>query len=420
MKKCVTNAALSTLMLAAAVVGATFPVSVATAATAAPASCQAPKLAGISAPPLVYVGDHPAVTIQLSCAPTKSISLAVESSSTLVPVPATVPVSAGEASVIIPLSPQANELGQYSATISVSLGPTTLSTSITIDPGLASVSIPPNSGGPNMVSFDVLLTGAAPAGGLTVQIASSSSAVTMPASITIQAGGLGVLFNAASVQDVTQDTPVTLSATLGTTTLSASTVLLPPFTVGDTMTLTNENGTGPVYGQDNNLEFIVTLSNPAPDAGLNVAFTAGSKYIELQETSDFITGGFTEGFTEVNVASVTHPVHTSITADADGVSTTLPVTIEPGLTAVTVPATIVGGQGATGTIKLAGKVDTDTTVNLQSSWGILTVPQTVIIPAGKSSATFPITTVSGTSGDQVTVTASLGTMSIQSATITLS
>jgi hypothetical protein len=420
MKKCVTSSALSILMPLAAVAGATFPLSAATAATAAPASCQMPKLAGISAPPLVYVGDHPAVTVQLSCAPTKAISLGMESSSALVPVPAIVPVSAGETSVIIPLSPQADELGQYSAVISVSFGPTTLSTSITVDPGLASVSIPANSGAPNMVSFEVLLTGPAPAGGLTVQIASSSNAVTMPASITIQAGGVGADFNATSVQDVSEDTTVTLSATLGTTTLSASTILLPPFTIGDTMTLTNENGTGPVYGQDNNLEFIVTLSNPAPDAGLNVTFAAGSKYIQLQEMSDFITGGFTGGFTDINVARVTHPVHTSITADADGVSTSLPVTIEPGLTMVTVPATIVGGQGATGTITLAGKVDTDTTVTLQSTFGILTVPQTVTIPAGKSSATFPITTVSGTSGDQVSVIASLGTTSIQSSTITLS
>jgi trimeric autotransporter adhesin len=419
-KKCVTSAALSILVLSAAAVGATFPAISATAATAAPVTCQMPKLAGISAPSLVYVGDQPAVTVQLSCAPTKAISLAAASSSTLVPVPAAVPVAAGEASVIIPLSPQASRLGQYSAVISVSFGPTTLSTSITVDPGLASVSIPPTGGAPNMVFFDVLLTGPAPAGGLTVQIASDSSAVTMPATITIQAGGLGAFFNATSVQDVSQDTTVTLSATLGSTTLTASTVLLPPFTTGDTMTLANENSTGPVYGQDNNLEYTLTLSNPAPDAGLNVVFTAGSKDIELQETSDFITGGFTDGFTFINVASVNHPVHTSITADAGGVSTSLPITIEPGLTSVSVPATIVGGQGATGTISLAGKVDTDTTVNLQSSWGVLTVPLSVTIPAGKSSATFPITTVGQSSGDQVFVSASLGTTTIESTAITLS
>ena len=378
------------------------------------------EVASISAPALVYVGDNPAVTIQLSCTLAKAISLGVESSSTLVPVPATVPVAAGEASVIIPLSPQADQLGQYSTIISVSFGPTTLSTSITIDPGLASVSIPPTSGAPSMVSFDVLLTGPAPAGGLTVQLASSSNAVTMPANITIQAGGLGVVLNATGGQDVSQDTTVTLSATLGATTLNASTVLLPPFTVGDTVALANENSTGPIYGQDNNLEYTVTLSNPAPDAGLNVTFTAGSKDIELQQTSDFISGGFTDGFADINVASVNHPVHTSITADADGVSTSLPVTIEPGLMSVTVPATIVGGQSATGTISLAGKVDTNTTVNLQSSFGVLTVPLSVTIPAGKSSATFPITTVSGSSGDQVTVTASLGTTTIESDTITLS
>src|SRR5215469_14293764 len=170
MKKRVRNSALTFLVLSASLAGATFPLSYATAA-AAPVSCQTPKLASVSAPPLVYVGDMPAVTVQLTCAPAKAISLGVASSSTFVPVPATVPVSAGETSVVIPLAPQANQLGQYTATISVSLGPETLSTSITVDPGLESVSIPPVGGAPNMVVFDVLLTGPAPAGGLTIQIA---------------------------------------------------------------------------------------------------------------------------------------------------------------------------------------------------------------------------------------------------------
>jgi hypothetical protein len=93
MKKCITSADLSVLVLSAAIAGATFPASSATTFTAAPASCQMPKLAGISAPSLVYVGAYPAVTVQLSCAPAKAISLVADSSSSLVPVAATVPVA---------------------------------------------------------------------------------------------------------------------------------------------------------------------------------------------------------------------------------------------------------------------------------------------------------------------------------------
>jgi hypothetical protein len=82
------------------------------------------------------------------------------------------------------------------------------------------------------------------------------------------------------------------------------------------------------------------------------------------------------------------------------------VTIEPSLASVTLPATIVGGQSDTGTVTLAGAPDVAETVDLESTWGILTVPLSVTIPAGQTSVTFPITTVAVTSDSQVTVVAS--------------
>jgi hypothetical protein len=93
------------------------------------------------------------------------------------------------------------------------------------------------------------------------------------------------------------------------------------------------------------------------------------------------------------------------------------VTIEPGLASFTLPATLsTGSTGATGigTITLAGPVDTATTVGLQSTWGILTVPLSVTIPAGESSATFPISVVPVTTDSPVSILASLGTSVLQS------
>jgi hypothetical protein len=73
---------------------------------------------------------------------------------------------------------------------------------------------------------------------------------------------------------------------------------------------------------------------------------------------------------------------------------------------VTLPATIAGGQAGTGTVTLAGAPDVPETVYLQSTGGILTVPASVTIPAGQTTAAFPITTVAVTSDSQVTVIAS--------------
>ena len=45
------------------------------------------------------------------------------------------------------------------------------------------------------------------------------------------------------------------------------------------------------------------------------------------------------------------------------------------------------------------------TVYIQSSWGILTVPASVTIPVGQTSATFPITTVPVDPDSQVSISA---------------
>jgi hypothetical protein len=117
---------------------------------------------------------------------------------------------------------------------------------------------------------------------------------------------------------------------------------------------------------------------------------------------------------------VTSAVHTTLVATVDGVSASLPVTIEPGLASFTdVPATVTGGQSFTATVNLAGPVDTATTVSLQSTVGILSVPVTVTIPAGESSASFQATTVAVTSDTTVNIYAALGSTNLPSAAITV-
>lgn len=57
-----------------------------------------------------------------------------------------------------------------------------------------------------------------------------------------------------------------------------------------------------------------------------------------------------------------------------------------------VVAGIVGGDATTGTVQLLGTAPADTTVDLSSSSPAASVPATVVVPAGSSTATFPITT----------------------------
>jgi hypothetical protein len=385
--------------------------------TKTPRSCRTPRLTGFRFPKLTYVGDQLAATIGLSCAPTAPIRLRLRSSNSDLPVPGTITVGRYYDYAVVPLDPKADETGQYSATLAVSYNREAISGMITVDPGLSLFEIPPCSE-PNCVEPNGLFTGVVPAGGLTVQVASNNPAIVVPATFTAAAGSLGGTFF-VTVNPVTTNTKVTLTATFGGRTLRATTTLLPPFGPGDSVTLSAENGPGPIYGQEFDLEYIVLLSNPAPVSGETVTFSATDPSIELQTTSTNIPSGFDDGYVDINTADITSPVHAELEATVAGITATLPITIEPGLASVTVPATVTGGDPFTGTVSLAGPVDTPTTVELQSTGGIVTVPVTVTIPTGQSSVSFTATTFSVTSDSAATIIAMLGSTEVSSNEVTL-
>jgi len=346
---------------------------------------------------------------------------ALTSDSPDLPVPSTVTVGRFYDYALVRLAPKPDVNGQYTATVTVSYGGASLARMITIDPGLSLVQITADPAEPDAISLNVLFTGVLPAGGETVQLASSNSAVTVSAANTFPAGSLGGEVTGIVVHPVTQNTKVRLSAALASRTLSAAYVLLAPFSSHDHITVSAGNGAGGIDGQDFNLQYNVTLSNPAPDSGINVTLAAADPSLQIQTpTTNFIPPGFTTTSFFINVADVTTPVQTQLTATADGVTGALAVTIEPGLSSFTnVPATVSGGQSFTATVNLAGPVDTTTTVALQSSIGVLSVPLSVVIPAGRNSASFTATTVPVTSDTQAFITASLGTTQLSSSTVTI-
>ena len=385
--------------------------------TRTPRSCRTPKLTGFTLARLVYVGNHPVAVIHLSCAPERPARLSLTSTSSFLPVPATITIGRYYNSAVVALKPKADEAGQYTATIRVRYGSRSLSRTLTVNPGLAVFSNPPSSE-PNSVGPDVLFTGIIPSGGYTVHFSSSNPVVKLPATASFQAGSLGG-GTLGTVQEVSKNTKVTLTATFGGVTLHTTVLLIPPFGPGDSITLANEESTGPIYGQEFDQEYIAALSNPAGPAGLTVTFSSGDPSLELESTSDDVTPGFAQAFVDIDTANVTSPVHTELTATADGVTAKLPITIEPGLTSITIPATVTGGDSFTGTVSLAGPVDTPTTIDLQSTWGIVTVPGLVTIPTGQSSVTFTATTVPVDTDSDVSIVAMLGSTTLQSDNITV-
>jgi hypothetical protein len=226
------------------------------------------------------------------------------------------------------------------------------------------------------------------------------------------------------VQEVTKNTKVTLSATLGSVTMTASTVLLPPFGSHDTATIYNTNGPYPIYGlSGQTADYKVQLSNPAPTSGLSFDITSGSPDL-LVSNPQFIIPGWTADYLAVTTTLVTAPVHTTLSTTIDGVAASVKVTIEPPMSSFTsVPSTVTSGQSFTVTLQMFGLVDTPTVVDLNAGNG-LTMPASVTVPAGKNSVSFTVTAPTVTTAQQDFIYAMIVTNSqvedtLQSATITV-
>lgn len=115
---------------------------------------------------------------------------------------------------------------------------------------------------------------------------------------------------------------------------------------------------------------------------------------------------FTASTTAVGAAkSVT------ITVTANGVPDTTTLVVTPtAVASVTIaPATVISGNSATGTVKLAKAAVVDTTVTLSvDATTVVSVPATVTVPKGALSATFAIGTTKQTIQKIVTVSATTG------------
>jgi hypothetical protein len=378
-----------------------------------PKTCKSPELSAASLPSLAYVGDHAVLGLKLTCIPAKAVRLSLASTDApaaapVIPVPATATIGAYYQSVNITLAPKTYQPGQYRSTVSVRYGGRTLSRTITVDPGLSQFGNSPDSCSPNSVNPYIFFTGEVPAGGLTVKLKSNNAAITVPATVAFtQQGSVGGGFAGVNVQSVSKNTNVTLTATLGSRTLILSIALLASWQSGDKITLIPFPGPGPFYGPSFGYEYLVYLSNPAPASGLSgTATTDHPNDVQGLTSQVDVTPGCTNTEISFDVPYESAPVHAVVTVSIGGSTASTSVTIEPSLGSVTLPATIVGGQSGTGTVTLAGAPDAPETVYLDSTWGILSVPQIVTIPVGQTSVTFPITTVAVTSDSQLNVIAS--------------
>jgi hypothetical protein len=323
-------------------------------------------------------------------------------------VPASVTVAGGQATASFPIG-----TSSVSATTNVRISATfngvTANADITLFPLLLSVQFEGTVPGGQPANGTVFLNSGAPSGGLVVSLTSlDPSRATVPASITIPAGQSSGNF-IANTSPVTEFTFVEIRATAAGRTVSANLFMsasLAPTSV--TFTPSSIVGPGSVTGR-------VTLASASPGNSL-VALASSNTVLATVPSSVIVPQGQTSATFAVNVAQVSATSTVQISATFQNVTRSGTLTINPSggdgpaLSAVSVnPNSVTGGTSSTGTVTLTAAAPSGgAAVSLSENSTSTTVPASVTVPAGSTTANFTISTTSVTSVTTSTVTAAFG------------
>jgi subtilisin family serine protease len=214
------------------------------------------------------------------------------------------------------IAPNAGRLNVYRALQAVGGGGPT-------QPSLSSLSLNPTSVvGGNSSTGTVTLTAPAPSGGFVVNLSSSNTNVaTVPSTVTVPAGATSANFT-VSTQAVSSATSVTVTASAGgvsrTATLTvnpAPSVTLQSLTISPTSVWGGSTATG-----------TVTLSSPAPAGGVVVQLRSSSSRASVPSSVTIPAGATSARFT-IQTRSAFSITTVTITATYNGVSRSAQLTV---------------------------------------------------------------------------------------------
>ena len=167
----------------------------------------------------------------------------------------------------------------------------------------------------------------------------------------------------------------------------------------------------------------VTLSAPAPAGGAQIVLSSSNTGAASVPSSVTVAAGATSATFTTSTSAVAASTSVTISAAYGGVTQTASLTLTPSqgptLSSLTLsPSSVTGGNSSTGTVTLNGPaLAGGVQVTLSSSnTGVATVPSSVTVPAGSTSATFTVNTSTVLFSTSVTISASYGAVS-KSATL---
>jgi len=186
---------------------------------------------------------------------------------------------------------------------------------------LSSLTVTPTAvtGGANTTG-KVILTAAAPSGGLVVNLSSSSVSATVPGSITVLAGQTSRTFSVAT-SSVSAVTPVTLTAAAGGVSKTASLTLNPAQSLASITVnpASVPGGTGSTG--------TIVLGGPAPSGGAVVSLSSSAPTVASVPASVLVLAGATSRTFAIGTSPVSASTDVTITASVGGASLTATLTV---------------------------------------------------------------------------------------------
>lgn len=264
---------------------------------------------------------------------------------------------------------------------------------------------PPNVVGGNSSQATVSLSGPAPAGGAVVTLFSSNPSIAnVPASVTIPAGAMSAPVTVTTSAVNANDSAI-ITASWDGATQQAIINVAPAVLTSFTLSPTSVTGGG-------SSRATVTLNGPAPASGAFVSLVSNNTAIATVPSSLTVPAGATGASFTVTTKAVTTQAVVSISATCNGVTKGAALTVTPSstssatLSSLTLnPTSVAGGKTSQATVRLSAAAPSGgAVVALNSSnTAAATVPASVTVPAGASSATFTVTTKSVTANTAVTL-----------------
>jgi len=313
----------------------------------------------------------------------------LSTSSSEITVPASVTVPSGQSSVTFSVGTIPTLVSNI-GTVTATIGTVSKSATLSITPaaeGVLSVMVSPTTvaGGSSATGL-VTLIGPAGAGGVVVSLTCQQpSLVSVPATCTIPAGASSITFTITTSKSPS-DYSALISATLGSSSqgayLSVTGYHVSNLTLSPSTVTAGGTSTGTVF-----------LEGAAPIGGWQVTLNSYS-YLKFPRTVSVPEGASSATFAISVLPEALN--YTFRFSASDGYATktaTLSVNGE-GITSLSVnPNSVDEGNGATGTISLMVAAPAGGwLVHLSSDTSVVTVPSTVTIPAGATSANFQVST----------------------------